>query len=74
MYPFLAGILAFLSPCIVPMVSLYLSLITGLTLEELIKAETSQVKKDLLANTLIFVAVPPPRLGGAAFLFFRLFF
>ena len=56
MYPFFAGILAFLSPCIVPMVSLYLSLITGLTVEELVKAETSQVKKDLLANTLIFVA------------------
>lgn len=56
MIPFLAGILAFLSPCIIPMVSLYLSLITGLSLEELLAAETSQVKKDLVVNTLIFVA------------------
>lgn len=54
-FPFLAGILAFLSPCIIPMVSLYLSLITGLSLEELVAAETSQVKKDLLFNTFIFV-------------------
>lgn len=54
-FPFVAGILAFLSPCIVPMVSLYLSLITGLSLDELLNAETNQVKKDLLVNTVIFI-------------------
>jgi len=55
--PFLAGSLAFLSPCIVPMLTVYFSLITGLTVEELTgDTSTEVIKRTIFASTLFFVA------------------
>ncbi len=54
-FPFFAGILAFLSPCIVPMITVYLSLITGLTADELLAEETHVVRKHIIVNTVYFV-------------------
>jgi len=55
--PFLAGLLSFLSPCIIPMLGVYFSLITGLTSEQL-KSETlrSNLRRKVLINTFAFVA------------------
>src|SRR3972149_1864657 len=69
-FSFLAGIFAFLSPCIIPMITIYLSLITGRTFEEILAAEDdSQIKRDLIINTVFFIfgfGVIFTLLGGAA--------
>lgn len=55
--PFVAGLLSFLSPCIIPMLGVYFSLITGLTAHEL-KTESpkASLRRRVLLNTLAFVA------------------
>jgi len=56
-FPFLAGSLAFLSPCIVPMLTVYFSLITGLTVEELTSdIDTEIIRRTIFVSTLFFVA------------------
>ena len=55
-FPFFAGILAFLSPCLIPMITVYLSLITGLTADELLAEETQLVRRHIVINTAGFVA------------------
>jgi len=53
---FLAGLVSFVSPCVLPLVPSYLSFLTGTSLEDL-KAETSgQAKAHILAHALVFVA------------------
>jgi cytochrome c-type biogenesis protein len=55
-FAFIAGAAAFLSPCIIPMISVYLSLITGMTLDELISLDNKKaIRTDILVNTLLFV-------------------
>lgn len=57
--PFAAGILAFVSPCIIPMITVYLSLITGLTFQELTATGTEdrrRVASHIVGNTALFVA------------------
>ena len=55
--PFLAGALAFLSPCIVPMLTVYFSLITGLTVEELVgDFDTFAIRRNIFVSTLFFIA------------------
>lgn len=55
-FSFLAGILAFLSPCIIPMITVYLTLITGMTMEELTFAENKvSIKKDIIIDTALFI-------------------
>ncbi len=49
---FAAGLLSFLSPCVLPLVPAYLSMVTGLTLEEL-GEEGSQTR--ILVYCLLFV-------------------
>jgi cytochrome c-type biogenesis protein len=49
----LAGVLSFLSPCVLPLVPAYLSMITGLTIEELGSEGGSQRK--VLLSSLLFV-------------------
>ena len=51
-----AGLLSFLSPCVLPLVPPYLCFIAGTTLEEL-ESETPQVaRRDILLAGLLFVA------------------
>lgn len=51
---FLAGLLSFFSPCILPLIPAYFSFITGLTLDEL-TADTGQVRRKVILSTLAYV-------------------
>ncbi len=48
-----AGVLSFLSPCVLPLVPAYLSMVTGLSTEELAQGGPSQ--KRILLSCLLFV-------------------
>jgi len=53
---FLAGIISFLSPCILPVIPSYLAFITGISLEELSLQESlKKVRKKVIANSLMFI-------------------
>jgi cytochrome c-type biogenesis protein len=52
----LAGMLSFLSPCVLPLVPPYLVYLTGTSLERLAGAETKpQVRRETIAAALLFV-------------------
>ena len=54
---FSAGLLSFVSPCVLPLVPSYISYITGLSVEQLTDAsERSKFKKAIIVNSLIFIA------------------
>lgn len=56
MAAFIAGIVSFLSPCIIPMITVYFSLITGMSVEELKEAGKSKyVRLKIIINTLLFI-------------------
>lgn len=53
---FAAGVTSFLSPCIIPMISVYFSLITGVSIRDLKDVELhKKMRKFILINTFIFV-------------------
>ncbi len=52
---FLAGLLSFLSPCVLPLIPVYLSLITGVSIEALEKGEKTAFWPTM-SRTLLFVA------------------
>lgn len=53
---FLAGIVSFLSPCILPIIPSYLAFITGLSLSELTSDKKSaRIKKTTVVSTLCFI-------------------
>jgi len=53
---FLAGVLSFLSPCVLPLVPAYLSFLTGLSMEELQHAAPGSGRNRVLPAALVFVA------------------
>ena len=61
---FIAGVLSFLSPCVLPLIPAYLSFMTGLTMAELSSATGGEADEDapkiplasVLAPALLFVA------------------
>lgn len=55
---FAAGLLSFLSPCVLPLVPPYLCYLTGTTVEELTEenGQAGAVRRDLLVASLCFVA------------------
>jgi cytochrome c-type biogenesis protein len=54
---FAAGLLSFISPCVLPLVPSYVTYITGLTLEELTsQTDRKQVRSIVIANSLLFIA------------------
>jgi cytochrome c-type biogenesis protein len=54
---FAAGLLSFVSPCVLPLVPSYITYITGLTLEELTsETERARVRGVIVANSLLFIA------------------
>lgn len=54
---FAAGLLSFVSPCVLPLVPSYVSYITGLTLEELTsETERTRVRGTIILNSLLFIA------------------
>ncbi len=54
---FSAGLLSFVSPCVLPLVPSYISYITGLSVEQLTDAaERSRFRKAIIINSLLFIA------------------
>ncbi len=54
---FSAGLLSFISPCVLPLVPSYLSYITGLSVENLAKVEErNRFKSAIMLNALLFIA------------------
>src|ERR1700687_5270813 len=67
---FIAGLLSFLSPCVLPLIPSYVTFITGLSLEDVTRARRTALIHSLLfifGFTLIFLA-----LGATATLLGRL--
>lgn len=57
MAAFLAGLLSFVSPCVLPLVPSYVTYITGLSLDQLTNAgERHRVRKTIILNALLFIA------------------
>ncbi|MCP9451988.1 MAG: cytochrome c biogenesis protein CcdA [Nitrospira sp.] len=53
---FSAGLLSFVSPCVLPLVPSYISYITGLSVEQLMNAsERDKFKKAIVLNSLLFI-------------------
>ncbi|MEE8595466.1 MAG: cytochrome c biogenesis protein CcdA, partial [Gemmatimonadota bacterium] len=52
---FAAGLLSFLSPCVLPLVPSYLSFVTGLGMEEL-ESGDAELRRTTLIHSLLFVA------------------
>jgi cytochrome c-type biogenesis protein len=54
---FSAGLLSFVSPCVLPLVPSYLSYITGLSVEQLTDAtERTKFRRAIIVNALLFIA------------------
>ena len=54
---FTAGLLSFISPCVLPLVPSYLSYITGLSVENLAKLEERErFKSAIMVNAILFIA------------------
>lgn len=53
---FTAGLLSFLSPCVLPLVPSYATFITGMSLDELQGAEDVRARRAVLVHGLLFVA------------------
>jgi cytochrome c-type biogenesis protein len=53
---FLAGLVSFVSPCVLPMVPAYLSLLTGESLEDLKNEPTALARLQTMAHAVAFVA------------------
>ncbi|HEX8903521.1 MAG TPA: cytochrome c biogenesis protein CcdA [Longimicrobiaceae bacterium] len=52
---FSAGLLSFLSPCVLPLVPSYATFITGMSLDELQAQETSRTRRTVFVHGLLFV-------------------
>src|SRR4029079_18151399 len=52
---FSAGLLSFLSPCVLPLVPSYATFITGMSLDELQERETGRTRRTVLLHGLLFV-------------------
>jgi cytochrome c-type biogenesis protein len=55
---FAAGLLSFLSPCVLPLIPSYVTFITGMSLDELTaeQAERERVRRAVLVHGLLFIA------------------
>jgi cytochrome c-type biogenesis protein len=52
---FLAGLLSFFSPCILPLIPAYFTYITGYSLEELTEGTTSAIRARVVRSTVAYV-------------------
>lgn len=52
---FVAGLLSFFSPCILPLIPSYFSFITGVSVEEMSGTPTSAMRGKIMVSTLAFV-------------------
>lgn len=68
-FAFLAGLVSFLSPCVLPLVPSYITFVSGLTLEELREGDRRGARRAAAVNSLLFAlgfGVVFMTLGGAA--------
>ncbi|MBI4400776.1 MAG: cytochrome c biogenesis protein CcdA [Nitrospirae bacterium] len=57
MAAFLAGLLSFVSPCVLPLVPSYISYVTGLSVDQLADAaERHRFRESIVLNSLLFIA------------------
>ncbi len=52
---FLAGLLSFLSPCILPLIPAYFTFISGYSLEELIEGRDAAIRRKVIISTIAYV-------------------
>lgn len=52
---FAAGLISFLSPCVLPLVPGYISIISGFSLDQLKDQQKSALKRTLLLNSVMFI-------------------
>ncbi len=52
---FIAGLLSFFSPCVLPLIPAYFSFITGFSLEELTEGCNEEIRKKVILSTCLFV-------------------
>ncbi len=52
---FIAGLLSFFSPCILPLIPAYFTFITGLSLDELTHSDLKNTRKQIVLSTLSYV-------------------
>ncbi|MEJ2182452.1 MAG: cytochrome c biogenesis protein CcdA [Nitrospirota bacterium] len=75
---FLAGVVSFLSPCVLPLVPSYISFVAGVSFEELTSDEDRRrIRKLTVTNSLVFIAgfsTVFVALGASSSLLGRLFF
>ena len=53
---FVAGLLSFFSPCVLPLIPAYFTFISGLTLEELTDGYTAEIRRKVFFSTMSFIA------------------
>jgi len=53
---FAAGLVSFLSPCVLPLVPGYVSMVSGVSMEELKSGDNSQLLSRILLHSLLFIA------------------
>jgi len=54
---FAAGLISFLSPCVLPLVPGYISIISGFTLDQLkVESGTASLQRAVLLNSVTFIA------------------
>ena len=61
---FIAGLLSFFSPCVLPLIPAYFTFISGFSMEELIRDCNAEIRKKVFFATLAFVS-------GFSFIFIR---
>ena len=52
---FLAGLLSFLSPCILPLIPAYFTFISGFSLEELTEGRDAAIRRKVIVSTIAYV-------------------
>jgi cytochrome c-type biogenesis protein len=52
---FVAGLLSFFSPCVLPLIPAYFTFITGFSIEELTEEYNSEIRKKVFLSTFLFV-------------------
>lgn len=52
---FVAGTISFLSPCVLPLVPGYISIVSGISLDQLQAADQSSIRRTVVLNSLLFI-------------------
>jgi len=53
---FLAGLLSFVSPCVLPLVPAYISFISGVSLEKLREGGSGGIRRNVILTSILFIA------------------